>query len=69
MLKNLPVVGSVSALGLVLSAPAFSQVVIATTDAIAAIDATETAITAVGTALIVLAAVAMAYRWVKASFF
>jgi hypothetical protein len=40
-----------------------------TTGAIAEIDSATTAITAVGGAIITLAALAMAYRWVKATFF
>lgn len=42
---------------------------ISTTEALASVADAETAITAVGGALIGLAAVAMALRWVKAMFF
>ena len=51
----------------VLSTPALAA--IDTADALAAIADAETAIVAVGGALIGLAAVGMALRWVKAMFF
>ncbi len=40
-----------------------------TTAVLAEITATQTAIGAVGAAILILAAVAMGYRWVKAMFF
>lgn len=49
--------------------PGVASAAIATTEALASITDAETAITAVGGALIGLAAVAMALRWVKAMFF
>lgn len=40
-----------------------------TTDAIATIGTVETAVLAVGAAIVALAAIAMGIRWVKATFF
>lgn len=59
-------VGSASALGLVLSTSSLAAVDPAVTTAIT--DA-QADITTVGSAIIVMAAVAMGLRWVKATFF
>lgn len=62
----------IGGVGLVSLAPvsAFAQATaIDTTDALAQIGEAETAVLAVGLAIIALAAIAMAIRWVKASFF
>lgn len=63
---NLVKSGSVAALSL-LALPALAA--IDTTAAEASITDAQTAVVAVGGAILVLAGVAMAYRWVKATFF
>lgn len=44
-------------------------VAIDTTDVVAQLGAVQTAIAAVGAGILILAAISLGYRWVKASFF
>lgn len=65
-LKKPLVVGSLmSASALTLADP----VAIDTTDVVAQLASVQTAIAAVGAGILVLAAISLGYRWVKASFF
>tara|TARA_R110001592_G_scaffold340362_2_gene628486 strand:+ start:48 stop:284 length:237 start_codon:yes stop_codon:yes gene_type:complete len=74
-MKKLPLVQGVQNVGkmAVVAGTAFaanmSYAAIDTTAAVAEVDGAGTAIAAVGGAIISLAALAMAYRWVKATFF
>jgi uncharacterized protein (DUF362 family) len=67
VMKNLPQVGALSALGLVLaSANASAAVDAAVTTAITN---AGTDIATIGAAMLGLAVIAMTYKWLKASFF
>lgn len=60
------------ALGALMSASVFTlaePVAIDTTDVVAQLASVQTAIAAVGAGILVLAAISLGYRWVKASFF
>jgi len=52
-----------------LAVPFVASAAIDTTDAVASLGEAETAIGVVGGAILGLAGVALAYRWVKATFF
>lgn len=60
------------AVGALMSASALTfadAVPIDTTDVVAQLASVQTAIAAVGAGILVLAAISLGYRWVKASFF
>lgn len=60
------------AVGALMSASALTladAVAIDTTDVIAQLGSVQTAIAAVGAGILVLAAISLGYKWVKASFF
>lgn len=59
----------VTALAMVSAAASAAPVAIDTTDAVAQVTAAGTGISAVGVAIIALAALSLGYRWVKATFF
>ena len=58
-----------AALGVVSGVASAAPVAIDTTDVLTQMDNGQTAMVAVGGAILVLAAVSMAFRWVKATFF
>lgn len=62
-------VGLVAALTATSGLAMADAVAITTTDAVAQIAAGQTAIAAVGGAILILAAISLGFRWVKAQFF
>lgn len=60
---------AVLAMSLVSGSALADPVAIDTADAVAQVGAAGTAIAAVGGSILILAAISLAYRWVKATFF
>jgi len=69
MKKNVLVAGLLASVALLPSVVLAAPVAIDTADAVAQVGAAGTAISAIGVAIIALAALALGYRWVKATFF